>query len=65
MLRHTFITILALGGVHPKKAQQLARHSSIELTMQFYTHLDTHDLAPALELVPDLPEPRIQAENVG
>jgi len=38
-LRHTFITNLALAGVHPAVAQKLARHSSIELTMKYYTHV--------------------------
>ena len=37
-LRHTFITNLARGGVHPKTAQALARHSTITLTMDRYTH---------------------------
>lgn len=41
-LRHTFITNLALAGVHPAVAQKLARHSSIELTMKYYTHV-LHD----------------------
>jgi integrase len=36
-LRHTFITNLARSGVHPKTAQALARHSTMELTMQVYT----------------------------
>jgi integrase len=27
-LRHTFITLLARSGVHPKTAQDLARHST-------------------------------------
>ncbi len=31
-LRRTFISNLARGGVHPKVAQQLARHSTITLT---------------------------------
>jgi integrase len=38
-LRHTFITNLALAGVHPAVAQELARHSSIELTMKYRTHV--------------------------
>jgi integrase len=38
-LRHTFITNLALAGTHPAVAQKLARHSSIELTMKYYTHV--------------------------
>jgi integrase len=38
-LRHTFITNLALAQVHPAVAQKLARHSNIELTMKYYTHV--------------------------
>jgi integrase len=37
-LRHTFGTLLAQSGVHPKTAQTLMRHSSIDLTMNIYTH---------------------------
>jgi len=43
-LRHTFITSLAKAGVHPAKAQRLARHSTIALTMNVYTSLDVDDL---------------------
>ncbi len=39
-LRHTFVTNLALAGVSPKDAQTLARHSTITLTLETYTHLD-------------------------
>ncbi len=53
-LRHTFITNLATGGVHPKTAQALARHSTITLTMDRYTHQRTGDDAAALEVLPDL-----------
>jgi len=37
-LRHTFISSLVNGGTHPKTAQELARHSTITLTMDRYTH---------------------------
>lgn len=53
-LRHTFITNLATGGVHPKTAQVLARHSTITLTMDRYSHLDRGADAAALEALPDL-----------
>lgn len=56
-LRHTFISNLASGGVHPKVAQQLARHSTITLTMDRYTHLRRDDLAAALDTLPDLSGP--------
>ena len=38
-LRHTFITRLTRSGVSPKTAQSLARHSTITLTMDRYTHV--------------------------
>jgi integrase len=38
-LRHTFLTNLVRSGVHPKLAQQLARHSTIVLTMDRYSHV--------------------------
>ena len=38
-LRHSFITNLALAGVHPSVAQKLVRHSSILLTMKYYMHV--------------------------
>lgn len=48
-LRHTFGTLLAASGVHPKTAQDLMRHSSIDLTMNFYTHTVLGDRAKATE----------------
>jgi integrase len=36
-LRHLFITSLFRVGVHPRTAQVLARHSTIQLTMAVYT----------------------------
>jgi integrase len=53
-LRHTFISNLAAGGVHPKTAQQLARHSTITLTMDRYSHTYRGQLADALNVLPDL-----------
>lgn len=52
--RHTFITNLAKGGVSPKVAQTLARHSDIRLTMNVYTHTD---LAERVSAISKLPSP--------
>jgi excisionase family DNA binding protein len=52
--RGQFISGLAAGGVHPKVAQVLARHSTITLTMDYYTHLDVLDVAGALDKLPAL-----------
>ena len=54
-LRHTFITNLARGGVHPKTAQTLARHSTITLTMDRYSHTILTDQSDALACLPNLP----------
>jgi integrase len=54
-MRGQFISLLAANGVHPKIAQALARHSTITLTMDYYTHLDVLDVAGALDKLPDLP----------
>src|SRR6516225_6788106 len=56
-LRHTFITNLANGGVHPKVAQALARHSTITLTMDRYSHTLMGDQADALRVLPDFDHP--------
>ncbi len=53
-LRHTFISNLAAGGVHPKVAQTLARHSTITLTMDRYTHSYHGEQTEALSVLPDL-----------
>lgn len=43
-LRTTFATRLALRGVPPAVLMRLMRHSTIELTMRYYTNLDVSDL---------------------
>ena len=53
-LRHTFITNLASSGVHPKDAQILARHSDINLTMNYYTHSDASRQRDAVNKLPSL-----------
>ena len=60
-LRHTFITNLAASGRHPKTAQILARHSSITLTLDRYTHSIIGDEAAALHGLPDLSAPACEA----
>lgn len=54
-LRHTFVTNLARAGVHPKTAQALARHSTITLTMDRYTHTVLGEQVDALASLPKLP----------
>ena len=54
-LRHTFITNMMKSGVNPKTAQALARHSTIDLTMNVYTSLTVTDQAAALNTLPGVP----------
>lgn len=46
--RHTFISNLAKADVHPKMAQTLARHSTINLTMNTYTHVNMAEKSRAV-----------------
>ena len=48
-LRHSYITHLVASGVNPKIVQKLARHSTITLTLDRYTHVEDADLRGALE----------------
>ena len=62
-LRHSFISALASGGVHPKTAQTLARHSTITLTMDRYSHTCRGEAAAALQALPDLSQPNRETEK--
>ena len=59
-LRNTFISNLVAGGVHPNVAQQLARHSSITLTMDRYSHLGLIDMTAGLAALPTIVAPDSQ-----
>jgi len=51
-LRHTFITRLAQSGIAPSVAKSLARHSTITLTIDRYTHTVIGDQRQALDVLP-------------
>ena len=53
-LRHTFITRLARSGITPAVAKSLARHSTIVLTMDYYTHTLIEDERAALDRLPEI-----------
>jgi integrase len=53
-LRHTFVSQLAKSGVHPSKAKELARHSTITLTMDVYSHVETDELRKSLDTLPPI-----------
>jgi integrase/recombinase XerD len=64
-LRHTFITNLARGGIHPKTAQTLARHSTITLTMDRYSHTLREEMSEALEVLPNIQAAAQKAIKTG
>jgi Beta-propeller repeat/Phage integrase family len=67
-LRHSYISLLARSSIHPKVAQELARHSDIRLTMNVYTHTRLHDLAGAVDGLPALlenPSPSNELKATG
>lgn len=65
-LRHSFVSMLAQGGVHPKLAQKLARHSDINLTMNRYSHTLLKDESDALGSLPAIASifdnPRLESQ---
>jgi integrase len=61
-LRHTFLSMLAKSGVHPKVAQALARHSTITLTMDRYTHVYMGEQTEALAKLPNFSGFQSQAQ---
>jgi integrase len=38
-LRHSFATLMLVGGEHPKVVQDMMGHSGIRVTMDFYSHV--------------------------
>jgi integrase len=62
-LRHFFCTQLVLSGVPAKVAQELARHSTPQLTLNRYAHVRVHDLARGLDALPAAVP--VQAEPVA
>lgn len=50
-LRHTYVTRLLLAGAVPRVVQYVAGHSSLELTMQVYTHVTPTDALRELDRV--------------
>ena len=60
-LRHTCGSLLAASGAHPKVAQSVMRHSTIDLTMSRYTHVFAGQEADAVAALPNLAAPAQEA----
>jgi len=53
-LRHTFLSRLSRAGASPKVMQLMARHSTVTMTLERYTHADITDLSTAIEKLPPM-----------
>lgn len=53
LFRHTYATNLYYAGIDIKTAQYLLGHSSIQMTMDIYTHLDNNKIIDAGERLND------------
>lgn len=48
---HTYLTLLAINGVHPKVMQELAGHYSSQISMDIYTHVNIDSKREAVAAV--------------
>lgn len=53
-LHHTYLTTLAVNGVHSKVMQELAGHARMATTLEFYTHVNMDAKREAMRAVPDV-----------
>jgi len=65
-LRHTTGTLLCAAGVHPRVAQSLLRHSTVDLTMSLYTHPYAEQETDAIAKLPDFStKPKAKRAETG
>ena len=53
MFRHTYATNLYYAGIDVKTAQRLLGHSSIQITLDIYTHLDNQQISASINKIND------------
>ena len=61
-LRHSTGSLLAASGAHPKVAQAIMRHSTVELTLGRYSHIYKGQESAAVAGLPDLSKPSRQSQ---
>jgi integrase len=70
-LRHTYITLLGKVGTGTKDTQALARHSTIMLTLDRYTHEDRAAMTQAVNRLPlpvdsrSVPQPSLNGDRAA
>jgi len=60
--RHSYVSFLSNGGVAPHVVQELARHSTVELTLGTYTHTRRNMTRIALESLPEFSTPTASSQ---
>ena len=56
-LRYSTGSLLAASDAHPKVAQAIMRHSTVELTLRRYSHIYKGQESEAVAVLPDLSQP--------
>ena len=64
-LRHQTGSMSARYGIHPRDAHAHMRHSDINLTMRYYTHLQKGAESETVAKLPDLSLQHNKEEQVG
>ncbi len=62
-LRHSTGSLLAASGAHPKVAQAIMRHSTVELTLSRYSHIYAGQESEAVAGLPDLSQPSRESQQ--
>ena len=65
-LRHTFASLMLLGGVHPKVVSEMLGHSSVAFTLDVYSHVTPTLQKAAMRRLDEMLGPRLgKTQDVG
>jgi integrase len=59
-LRHTFASLMLLGGVHPKIVSEMLGHSSVAFTLDTYSHVIPTLQQAAMKRLDEMLEPELR-----
>ena len=59
-LRHTFVSLMLLGGVHPKIVSEMLGHSSVAFTLDTYSHVIPTLQEAAMRRLDEMLEPELR-----
>ena len=58
-LRHTFASLMLLGGVHPKIVSEMLGHSSVAFTLDVYSHVSKGPGKAAMKRLDEVLQPEL------